>query len=306
MKDGALDRVDVSLIHILLRDSRATLTQMEMATGLNQRTIEKRIKDMGQVGLLRRFTAKPSLVTLGASSVMVWGKSRLRSLHDALLAVQANDRVAWVAHSTSGRFYFALHLRGNDDIRAAVNRLESEAMLLRPSYGVRNLFGQENGSAELQRSDWRILWALAKDHTLTGEEIAVKIRRNASEVNGRLEELISAGAIDFSIDLDPNVVSNPLCLFHLESLEPNRMVVAAEEMMKEHAPSILYFNTFSNLPTLTTAMAIGQDYEDILNITRSIQERPEFAYLEVNPLLASTNVETWRDKLLRKKGSLGT
>jgi DNA-binding Lrp family transcriptional regulator len=302
MKDGLLDRVDVSLIHILLRDSRATLNQMEEATGLNQRTIEKRINDMGQVGLLRRFTAKPSLVILGTLSVMVWGKSRLRSLHDALIAVQANDRVAWIAHSTSGRFYFALHLRCDDDIVAAVNRLESEAMLLRPSYGVRNLFGQENGSIGLKQSDWKILVALAEDPTLTGEEIAVKIRRKSSEVVGRLEELITAGAIDFSIDMDPNVVSNPLCLFHLESLEPNRVVVAAEELMMEHAPSILYFNTFSNLPTLTTAMALGQDYEDILSITRSIQERPEFAYLEVNPLLASTNVETWRDKLLRKKG----
>jgi DNA-binding Lrp family transcriptional regulator len=303
MKDGALDRVDVSLIHLLLRDSRATMTQMEEATSLNQRTIEKRIKDMGQVGLLRRFTAKPSLVTLGALSVMVWGKSRLRSIRDALMAVQANDRVAWIAHSTSGRFYFALHLRCDDDIGAAINRLESEAMLLRPSYGVRNLFGQENGSIGLKQSDCKILVALAEDPTLSGEEIAVKIRRKSSEVVGRLEELITAGAIDFSIDLDPNVMSNPLCLFHLESLEPDRVEVAAGEMMKEHAPSILYFNTFSNLPPLTTAMVLGQDYEDILNIMRAIQDRPEFPYFEVNPLLASTNVGTWRDTMLRKKGA---
>jgi DNA-binding Lrp family transcriptional regulator len=305
MKGGALDRVDVSLIHILLRDSRATLTQMEEVTGLNQKTIEKRIKDMGQVGLLRRFTAKPSLVTLGALSVLVWGKSHLRSLHDALMAVQANDRVAWIAHSTSGRFYFALHLKDDEDIGAAVHRLESEAMLLRPTYGVRNLFGQENGSIGLKQTDWKILGVLAEDPSLTGQEIAAKIRRKSSEVSGRLEELISAEAIDFSIDLDPNVVSNPLCLFHLESLESDRVVIAAEEMMKEHAPSILYFNTFSNLPALTTTMALGQDYEDILNITRSIQQRSEFAYLEVNPLLDSTNVETWRDKLLRKYGSSG-
>lgn len=300
MNDGKLDEVDVSLIHILLRDSRAAPEQLVEITGLDHNVIEERIRDMVQAGFVRRFTAKPSLVALGARSVMVWGKSRLRSLSDGLRAVQEDDRVAWIAHSTSGRFYFALHLKSDDDIHDRVTRLESEAMMLRPSFGVRNLFGQENGSVPLKQVEWKILGALAQDHTLTGEEIAPRIKKKAGDATAMLEKLISSGAVDFSVDIDPNVISNPLCLFHLESLEPDRVEAAAGELMRVHAPGILFFNTYSNMPTLTTTMLLGQDYDDILDLTRDIQQRPEFPYFEVNPLLASTNVETWRDTLQRK------
>ncbi len=303
MKGGKLDEVDVSLVHILLRDSRVDTGQLEEITGLDAGVIEERIAAMVRSGFLRRFTAKPSLVALGARSVMVWGKSRLRSLSDGLRAVQDDDRVAWIAHSTSGRFYFALHLKSEDDINERISRLEDEAMMLRPSYGVRNLFGQEDGAMELAKLDWKVLGALAEDHTLTGEEIAPRIRKKEGDVTASLDKLISAGAIDFSVDIDPNVITNPLCLFHLESLEPDRVEAAAGEMMREHAPGILFFNTFSNMPALTTAMLLGQDYEDILDLTRSIQDRPEFPFFEVNPLLASTNVGTWRDTLLRKNGT---
>jgi DNA-binding Lrp family transcriptional regulator len=303
MKGGKLDEVDVSLVHILLRDSRVGPDQLEEITGLDQGVIDERIAAMVRSGFLRRFTAKPSLVALGARSVLVWGKSRLRSLSDGLRAVEDDDRVAWIAHSASGRFYFALHLKSDDDLNERVSRLKNEAMMLRPSHGVRNLFGQEGGAMELTKLDWKVLGALAEDHTLTAEEIAPRIGKKESEVTASLEKLISAGAIEFSVDIDPNVVSNPLCLFHLESLEPDRVEVAAGELMQEHAPGLLFFNTFSNMPALTTAMLLGQGYEDILDLMRVIQERPEFPFFEVNPLLASTNVGTWRDTLLRKNGS---
>lgn len=304
MKDGKLDQVDVSLFQVLSRDSRVSLGQLEEITGLEQENIGARIKEMVRTGFIRKFTAKPSLVAMGIRSVMVWGRSRLRSLPDGLRAVQEDDRVGWAAHSTSGRFYFALHLKSDDDIGERISRLESETMMIRPTYGIRNLFGQEKGALELGQLEWKILGALAEDHTLTGEEIATRIRKDKKEVTSILDELVSAGAVEFSVDIDPNVVSNPLCMFHLESLEPDRVEVAAGELMRKHAPGVLYFNTFSNIPVLTTTTLLGQDYEDILDLTRSIQDRPEFPYFEVNPLLASTSIETWRDTLIRKHGTL--
>ena len=235
---------------------------------------------MVQAGFIRKFTAKPSLVSMGIRSVLVWGRSRLRSLPDGLRAVREDDRVGWAAHSTSGRFYFALHLKSEDDIGERISRLERETMMIRPTHGVRNLFGQEKGSLELGQLEWKILGALAEDHTLTGEEIAARIKKNKKDVTSILDDLISAGAIEFSVDIDPNVVSNPLCMFHLESLEPERVEVAAGELMKARAWCPL-LQHLSNIPVLTTT-TLSADYEDILDLTRSIQDWPEFPYFEVN------------------------
>lgn len=305
MKDGKLDRSDISLLHILLRDSRATKEQMEEASGLSADVIGSRIDAMRQAGVIRRFTTKPTLACLEARSILVWGRSRLNSLHAGIQGTIEDDRVAWLAHSTSGRFYAALHLQKGDDLAVGLGRLEGEAMMIRPSHAERDLFTPGPERFMLKPLDWRIIGALREDPGISPEDISFQIDEDGDKVSERLEQLISSGALDFSIDLDLNSVSNPLAMLHLESLEPKKVKAAAEELMREHAPSILFFNTYSNMRQLTTALVLVQDWEELMSIVRSFQERPEFPFVEVSPILSSTSIETWRDKMVRKNGRKG-
>jgi DNA-binding Lrp family transcriptional regulator len=303
MNGSYLDRSDVALLHLLLRDSRTSPEQMAEATGLQVGAISKRIEAMSLVGVIGKFTTKPSLVSIGASSILVWGKSRLNSLEDAMQMATANDRIAWLAHSTSGRFYVALHIQKAEELPDQIRKVEAEAMMLRPSYATRELFDADRGRYRYNSLDWRIIDRMREDSTMDTNDLALMLGAKHSEVEDRLERMLGSGALDLSIELDLNNISNPQCLFHLESLDPEGRQAAAGEIMTRHAPSLLFFNTYANMRQLCTSMAIAQDWDEIRDMARSFRERKEFPFVEVNPILSSVTLDTWRDKLVRSKAA---
>lgn len=301
MKDSMLERNDIGVLQVLLRDSRASEQQIAEVVNIAPRGVEVRMENMVKEGVIRSMTAKPSLASLGARSVLVYGKSRLRSVEEAISHLGGNESVAWIAHSTGGRFYVALHLKKGEDIDPAVRSVERDAMMLRPTAAVRDLFDL-TGPYRYSSLDWRVMHSLKDDPRKDMHDVAIELGVAEAKVVDRFEKMVVNGVLDFSIDLDTNSVSNLLCMFHVESLHPDGTESAVEEIMTKHSPNILFFNTYSNMRHMLTAMAVVEDFEEVKAIVRSLQEREEFAYIEADPIISSTQLKTWRDKLIMKKG----
>jgi DNA-binding Lrp family transcriptional regulator len=302
MRDGYLERRDVALLHVLMRDSRATDQQISVLTGMPMGEVMERTEGMVEAGVIRSFNTKPTLASLGATSVLVFGKSRLSSLEEAKDHLVANDRVAWAALATGGRLYVALHLTEAKEKDAQIRKVEADGMMLRPTAAVRDIFSYQEGPHEFSMLDWGIVRSLSKDSRKTLEDISEELSIPIKEAKVCLDGLMRDGVLDFSIELDPNQFANPMCLFHLETIEPFGLEERVRTMMERNAPSFLFFNTYSNVRQLLTTMAIPQDFEDLRNLMRSLRSEGGFGYVEANPILASCQLDTWRDKLIIGKG----
>ena len=304
MLDSYLERRDVALIHVLMRDSRATDQQISGITGMHVDEVAERTKGMMETGVIRSFTTKPSLVSLGAMSVIVFGKSRLSTLEEARDQLASNDRVAWVALSTGGRLYVALHLQDAKELTAQVRKVEAEAMLLRPIAAVRDLFGSQPNGHVYEQIEWDILRTLSKESRKPVEDISRELAISETEVVNYLDRLTKEGLLDFSIEFDPNQCANPMCLFHVETVEPFGLEERVRTVMERNAPALMFFNTYSNVRNLMTTMAMPQDFEDLRAIMRSLRGEGGFGYVEANPILSSCLMDTWRDKMVIEKGGL--
>ncbi len=302
MREGSLERRDVALLHVLMRDSRATEQQVCGITGMPQEEVAQRTEAMVEAGIIRSFTTKPSLTSLGAISVLVYGKSRLSTLEEAKDHLISNDRVAWAALSGAGRLYVALHLPDPKEKDAQLRKVEGEAMLLRPTAAVRDLFVSQPGVHEYDQLEWGIVRSLSKDSRKPVEDVARELGRAVEEVDGHLRRMMQNGLLDFSIEFDPNQCANPMCLFHVETIDPYALEDRVRMVMERNAPALLFFNTYSNVRQLMTTMAIPQDFEDLRSIMRSLRGEGGFGYVEANPILSSCLMDTWRDKMVMEKG----
>jgi DNA-binding Lrp family transcriptional regulator len=302
MREGSLERRDVALLHVLMRDSRGTEQQVSGITGMTSEEVAKRTDAMMEAGVIRSFTTKPSLTSLGAISVLVYGKSRLSTIEEAKDQLISNDRVAWAALSGAGRLYVALHLIDLKEKDAQLRKVEGKAMLIRPSAAVRDLFCSRPCAHDYDQMEWGIVRSLSKDSRKPVEEVARELGRTVEEVDGRLRRMMQDGLLDFSIEFDPNQCANPMCLFHVETVEPHGLEDRVRTVMERNAPALLFFNTYSNVGNLMTAMALPQDFEDLRAIMRSLRREGGFGYVEANPILASCLMDTWRDRMIIEKG----
>jgi DNA-binding Lrp family transcriptional regulator len=189
-------------------------------------------------------------------------------------------------------------------LTAQVRKVEAEAMLLRPTAAVRDHFGSQPCGHVYEQIEWDILRSLSKDSRKPVEDISRELSISEGEVVDCLDRLTKEGLLDFSIEFDPNQCVNPMCLFHVETIEPFGLEERVRTVMERNAPALLFFNTYSNVRNLMTAMAVPHDFEDLRAMMRSMRGEGGFGYVEANPILSSCLMDTWRDKIVIEKSGL--
>jgi DNA-binding Lrp family transcriptional regulator len=299
MYGATLEREDIVLLQVLMRDSRASPEQISEVTGLPAKDVPERVARMREAGVIGDMTTKPSLNSLRARSVLVLGRSRLASLDGALHALERNDDVGWLAMATGGMMYMALHLREEADTELEVRKAASQALMVQPKALTRDLFQPGLGRHVYHPDDMRILSSMNRDANKDLKEVAKETGMGIKKVSARFEEMAGRGALDFSVDFFPDNCDNLLTMLRLEVLETRGLEEKVGRLMEVNAPYILLFNTFSDRPQTITSMVLPESLGGLRSILRSFEESGAFAQVEADLLIGSTIRDTWRDRSLR-------
>lgn len=297
MYGSVLERADILLLQVLLRDSRASAEQIAEVTGLRKNDIPEMIARMREAGIIGDMTVKPSLLSLNARSVLVHGRSRLGHLPNLRSALERNDNVAWLAMASGGMVYFALHLR-EEDTGEEVRKAASDTMMARPKALTRNLFDHGMGRHVYTPDDMRILKALYRNSNKGLEQVAKESGIGVREVRERFELMAERGALDFSVDFFPDRCDNLLTMLRLEVLDTRGLEDKVAWLMEVNAPYLMYFNTFAESHRTMMSMAIPENLNGLRSILRSFDESGAFGHVEADLLIGSTIKDTWRDKML--------
>jgi len=305
MYGSVLERADIVLLQVLLRDSRASVAQLSEVTGIPEKDIPEMIARMREAGIIGDMTAKPSLHSLNARSVLVYGRSRLGSLYNLERALERNDNVGWMAMASGGTAYFALHLKEDADTEAEVRKAASETMMAQPRFLTRNLFDHGMGRHVYTPDDMRILKALYRDSNkdlgLVAKESGIGIRK----VRERFDLMAGRGALDFAVDFFPDQCDNLLTMLRLEVVETRGLEEKVAWLMEVNAPYLMYFNTFAESQRTLMSMAIPESLGGLRAILRNFQESGAFGQVEADLLISSKIRDTWRDRSLRGLDAAG-
>ena len=106
-----MDPIDLRIAKILLTNCRITYRDISQTLDLSVNAIYKRVQNMIEAGVIRAFTAKPSLIGLKAVNVLVFGQSEGTNLNDISKELGSHESIYFVGNAGGNFLYIDGYLR---------------------------------------------------------------------------------------------------------------------------------------------------------------------------------------------------
>jgi DNA-binding Lrp family transcriptional regulator len=299
-----MDAIDVSLCLSLMTNSRTPYHELAAKLGLSINAVHKRIKAMIDSGIIRAFTARPSLVSLGAISVWVFGRSEATHPSEVHTRLKTSDSTYWVANSGGGYVYVGGYLRNLSELEPYVAFVKREGGITDPTVGIipqpTNRFPKE----ELRPLDYQILATLHTDSRKPVSDVASEVHASAKTIHRRLERMIEKNLVDLSIDWYPDASNDIVALGHSTiDRRADRMKVSAA-LRQSFPQEILIDVLFSNLPNQLIQFLWTNSMKQMENLREAIGSAEGVASVTLNVLQIGYMFDTWRDNPASKGGEL--
>jgi DNA-binding Lrp family transcriptional regulator len=291
-----MDSTDIKLCLFLLSNSRTPYHELAGRLGLSINAVHKRIRGMVEVGIIRTFTARVSLVSLRATTVWVFGRSVADHPSEAHLRLRKNDSIYWVANSGGGYVYVGGYLRDISELDSFVSFVKREGEIEEPSVGILPL-SASHPRESLHPLDYQILASLRKDSRKSATDVASEVRASAKTVHRRLERMIENGLVDFSMEWYPDVSNDIVSICHVEVARGFSRPEVLSALKQSFAQNILVDMIFGNLPNQLTLFLWTNSMRQMDHLREGIGRAKGVGSVTLNILQIGYMFDTWVDQL---------
>jgi len=295
-----MDKTDVSLCMMLMTNSRAPYHELAAKLGLSINAVHKRIGTMTKLGMIRAFTAHPSLASLGAVTTWVYGRSDSEHPGEAHLRLKEDDRTYWVANSGGGFVYVGGYLRSIAELDDYVAFVKREGDISEPMVGIMAAVGIRTPNEKLRPLDYQILASLSRNSRKPASDVAAEVNASAKTVHRRLEWMMERGLVEFGIDFYPDASNDFIALFHVESAKGFDRQKVLANLRERFSENILVEILFSNLPNLIVLFMWTNSMKQMEDLRESVVKAEGAKSVTVNVLQIGYMFETWRDAMVLK------
>jgi len=299
-----MDRTDISLCLFLMTNSRTPYHELAARLGLSINAVHKRIGALANLGIIRAFTAHPSLSFLGAVNVWVYGRSEAAHPGDLHRRLKTDDRTYWVANSGGGYVYVGGYLRDISELDEYVGFVKREGEISNPTVGIVPAVGRRSQMESLRALDYQILASIRRDSRKPATEIAGDVNASAKTVHRRLEWMQEKGLVDFTIDWYPDASNDIVAVCHVEVAGGSDRMKALENLRGPFAQNILVEMLFSNLPNQIALFMWTNSMKQMEDLRESVGATEGVGSVLLNVLQIGYIFDTWRDGLVLEKTGL--
>lgn len=295
-----MDQTDLVLCLLLLQNSRTSVRELGDKLGLSAAAVHGRIQALRDAGIIKAFRARIGLGTLGVTSTLVWGASRLASSQDILARLTRDDRVYWVTFAGAGVVYVGAYLRTPSELDACASFIAKEAELTDPVVGLTVMGTGLPEEPALDRLNCRILRSLHRDARKSIADVAGELGLSAKTVGRRLGRMAAEGAAEFSVEWYPDQANDIVSMWHLELKPSADRDKAVALLFNRYGGHLLFAWPLGNLPRLLLAGTWTGSMKDLRDLHRRLAVEEPFARVVPNMLYTGYIFDSWRDSLLLK------
>ena len=282
-----------------MSDSRAPYHELASKLGLSINAVHKRITAMTKMGIIKAFTAHPSLASLGAVTVWIYGRSEAVHPGDLHKALSTDDHTYWVAYSGGGFVYVGGYLRDISEMDEYVTFVKRVGEMSDPTVGI-SPPPSRAPKESLRPLDFQILASLMKDSRKPVTDVAAEVNASAKTVHRRLEWMLERKLADFSIEWYPDKSDDIVSLCHLEVARGFDRLKVLESLRQEFSQNILVEVLFSNMPNMVIAFMWTNSMKQMEDLRERIGQAEGTKSVMLNVLQIGYIFDTWRDKLMQK------
>jgi DNA-binding Lrp family transcriptional regulator len=260
---------------------------------------------MVEGNVIRGFTTKVSLSTLGVFHILIHGRSKVESTYAIMEELGNHDSIYWITLAGGNYVYVGAHLRGIQELPAFVDFVGETGRMPDATVGIvhEDFSGRGQSLEELFRPlDWEIIRSLSHESRKATSSIAEEVGASSKTVRRRLKRLIDEGLVEFSIEWYPSATNDINTAVHLGPGSASAEEVI-ERFMTEYQPNALFAWRFSNLRDQVIAFLWAPSMNKLRELTERMGGDEAFNSTTPTILYAGNLYDTWRDRLVDEKAA---
>jgi DNA-binding Lrp family transcriptional regulator len=299
-----MDETDLLLSLRLLVNSRTSLNNLAKAFGMSINAIHKRIRVLTDLGVIREFTARLNLMTLGATIVLVVGRSELRADEALFEEIKQTQLIYWLGMGAEKRVYIGAYLRDISDLdsltRFAKDRLgvnDPRVLIHAPSPPRLH----KDPLLSLKSLDYRIIYALHHDSRKTIPVLADELDVSAKTIRKHLSNLVEKQFVELSLKWFPDASNDIISMAECNIRSTTDSEKALRVLRKKYSPNWMFEHQFVNQPGFCLAWLWTPTMKEFQGAYDSLRAEPIFDSINIEILHHGFLFDTWRDSLLKEK-----
>lgn len=303
-----MDKTDIVLCQLLLGNSRLSYSELADKLNLSVTAIHKRIQDLIESRVIRKFTAKISLFQLDALHIVVFGRSKLNSVQNLPEKLESNGLIYWLSVGGGNYLYIGAYLQNIGELDTLISFLKETAKMSEPTVGISTFptplgILPELKDRTLYPLDYQIIGSLKNNSRKATSEVANELRVSAKTVRRRLARMMKDRLVELSMEWYPDASNDIISLIHVH-LKPQADKNTMTKLFQKYTPNIVFYWGFSNLPNVFIMMFWTSSMKDLQRIRESLEKEADLQSVAPNVLYTGYIFETWRDQLLEEKAGL--
>jgi len=299
-----LDRDDVRICQALIIDSRTPYEKLARSLGISVPAVHKRLLNLVRSGVISAFTAEIDIMSLGASTATVYGRSKLPD-PSACFEVLGKNENTWLVLLGAGSMVYAFsYLRKESDLRdysefvrsavdleGCVSGLHSvrpgEARVMSPGEG-----------ATISPLEKRIIRSLSNDARKRASEVAEEVGVSAKTVNRKIRQMTAEHKVRFSMRWSPDYSNDIVFLVHViagQGMTPDKAIPL---LMRSYPDNVVFCSALRNAPDLIIATCWSETMRSVAELSTSMSRSLGASQVTSNIILSARSYDSWKDRLL--------
>lgn len=286
----------------MLANSRLSYYELGEKLNLSVTAVHNRIQSLIQLGIIRKFTAKPSMVAKGSIHVLIFGASKASLIRDVNPRLEKNGLIYWLAVGGGNILYVGAYLKNIAELDGLVRYVKEAAQIPEPTVGItvspippymKFLHNPETSLCEL---DYRIIRSLRDDSRKPTSKVGEELGVSAKTVRRRLNRMVKNYLIELSIDWYPDASNDIIGVFLLQ-LKPDADQNSVNIIWQKHYPNVIFYWGFSNIPNSYLFIAWTQTAKKLRTLRESLENEPAVQAVVPNVLYTGYIFPSWVDEI---------
>jgi DNA-binding Lrp family transcriptional regulator len=284
-----------------MANSRLSYRKLAEKLDLSVTAVHNRIQSLIEMGIIRKFTAKPSIYAQNAIHILIYGNSKTNSMRELNPKLEKHGSIYWLTIGGGNVLYIGAYLKNIAELELLARFVKEKAEVPEPTVGItfspippflRNVKVDSN----LCELDYKIIRSLKHDSRKATSLIAKELAISAKTVSRRLTRMINNYLIELSIEWYPDASNDIISVFHVH-LKPDAILNTPDVILQKYYPNTLFYWGFSNVPNAFIFIVWTPTSKELKDIRDKIEQEPAVQSVSPNIIYTGYVLKSWRDEI---------
>lgn len=254
MKDGILDKIDIDILRMLIRDSRSSYRQIALSIGLSTNATKTRVLRLISSGVIRQFFTTVNVSVFGYTKLCYLYIRNSKNIEETLSRIKLLGQLVLEVEGIGGILLIGVAINTNNE-----EKIDLLTEALKPAL-IQNIFVGQSFPLKLRlrKTDFSILRCLLTETRMEISEIAKRISVSSKTAGDRLAKLKENRLVVFNVATDPFAMKGYIrcgMLVRLENEASQKTLRLVQEVLEKqfiialpmiHQANIMSFQLVAN------------------------------------------------------------